>query len=490
MKRFLVIPILALCLIACEKTGGVRTVQADLAPGAAAAIAAADEAFDFSGTGEVSYLTDAGDAGTVSVSRKGAGAMSVSVELGSGASSLWCYTKEAAGGREQEFTVPSRLTKDGSAGAAEPEAMVFCSSTMALSRENSCSGTIVPVTSAVVLDVFDSGGKWVGTKLSSVELQASGKVALTGSIKLNLKDSRMGELWDVSPSVGFDCPSGAVELGTPERPASFGAAVLPCIFTGTITVTGEGLKATLAVEEALTFQAGYVKHIRVDMAEASIEGEVKKHFPTRLGILGDSISTFKGMIPSSHRTYYPSTNAACSDVDAWEKTYWGRLINDYWHCELDVNSAWSGSCVAAGDPTVVRTPFVERCSLFKNPDAIILFGGTNDCQAARKIALGEFDFTSAPDALNKYARFREAYIWVIRTLQANYPEAQIICILGNHIEGEYGNSVKTIAEHFGLPLIDFRGDSKVTVYSELHPNAAGHARMAERIYEETLSLFQ
>ena len=79
---------------------------------------------------------------------------------------------------------------------------------------------------------------------------------------------------------------------------------------------------------------------------------------------------------------------------------------------------------------------------------------------------------------------------MIRTLQAKFPEAQIICILGNHIDGEYGNSVKEIATHFCLPLIDFRGDTQVTVYSELHPNAAGHAHMAERIYNETLHLFQ
>ena len=263
--------------------------------------------------------------------------------------------------------------------------------------------------------------------------------------------------------------------------------VLPSAFKGTVTVECEGgVKATFTVDQ--TLKAGVVNHISLDMANAEVEG--LKHMPTRLGILGDSISTFKGIIPSDHRPYYPSTNAACSDVTSWEKTYWGHLVKDYWKCELDVNSSWSGSCVADGDPTVVRTPFVKRCSLFKNPDVIILFGGTNDCQPARQIALGEFDFNSAPEALNKHARFRESYIWVIKTLQKNYPDAQLICIVGNHIDGEYGNSVKTIAEHFNLPVVDFRGDQKVTVYSELHPNAAGHAYMAEKIYKETLSLFK
>jgi hypothetical protein len=71
-----------------------------------------------------------------------------------------------------------------------------------------------------------------------------------------------------------------------------------------------------------------------------------------------------------------------------------------------------------------------------------------------------------------------------------YPEAQLICIVGNHIEGEYGNSVKAIAEHMRIPYVDFRNDKQVTVYEQLHPNAAGHAHMAKRIYEETLYLFK
>lgn len=56
--------------------------------------------------------------------------------------------------------------------------------------------------------------------------------------------------------------------------------------------------------------------------------------------------------------------------------------------------------------------------------------------------------------------------------------------------GEYGTSVETIAKHYNLPYVDFRGDSKVSIYSGSHPNAAGHAHKAQKIYEETLYLFQ
>ncbi|MBP5719664.1 MAG: hypothetical protein J6W82_01200 [Bacteroidales bacterium] len=497
MRRFVFAALLVPCLMALgsctHETDGGRMVQVTLSAESTVANAAGDLPYDFTDAGEVLYVTDNHVFnGAVTMTREGAGRMSGTFEVAPGTDSkLWCYSvgKEVMrGDPNPAYAIPAELVKENASTSASFDGMVFCTNTIALSKkETSYTGTIKPITSAVVLEIMDSRGKQCGNKFTSVSVAAGGGVSLAGDIKLNLEGGRIGELSNTSSTLSFDCSAGGLTVGTADKPVSLGAVVLPCIFNGTVIVSGEGFKATFTVE-GVTLQAGYVKHIKLDLADAVVEGE--KHMPTRLAIMGDSISTFKGMIPSTHRTYYPTTNAACADVDKWEKTYWGHLINDYWHCELDVNSAWSGSCVAAGDPTVVRTPFVERCSLFKNPDVIILFGGTNDCQTERKIALGEFDYTSAPDKLNKYARFRESYIWVIKTLQANYPEAQIICIVGNHIEGEYGNSVKAIAEHMGIPYVDFRNDKQVTIYDQLHPNAAGHAHMAERIYNETLYLFQ
>ena len=70
-------------------------------------------------------------------------------------------------------------------------------------------------------------------------------------------------------------------------------------------------------------------------------------------------------------------------------------------------------------------------------------------------------------------------------MQTKYPDALIICIIGDYAKGDYGESIKTIADHYGLPCVDFRGDSKVTKCSGSHPNAAGMAHMAARIYAET-----
>ena len=143
----------------------------------------------------------------------------------------------------------------------------------------------------------------------------------------------------------------------------------------------------------------------------------------------------------------------------------------------------------------VRTPFVDksRLDLIKNPDTVILFGGTNDAIETNGIGLGEFSYDVPLAQMNTYKRFRDAYIYVIRYLQEKHPGVQIICIIGTDITGEYGVSVETIAKHYDLPCVDFRKDKasgKVTIFKGSHPDAAGHAYKAKKIYDETLYLFQ
>ena len=219
-------------------------------------------------------------------------------------------------------------------------------------------------------------------------------------------------------------------------------------------------------------------------------------FPKRLAIIGDSISTFEGIIPASHRPYYTNPPAAGCDVTDWTQTYWGRLINDYWHSTLDVNTSWSGSSVASGKEGAERTPFVDdsRLGLLTNPDCVILFGGTNDAIDTNGIGLGEFCYDTPLASIDHNKRFRDAYIYVIKYIQNKFPSAKIICIIGTDITGDYGESVATIATHYNLPIVDFRGEKgvagKVTIYSGSHPDAAGHAYKAQKIYNETLSLFQ
>ena len=490
MRRLLLIPLLLVCC-SCQKQpsdGPVtyRTVQVELGAGNSSANSAGDAAWDYLEEDAVGYVTDAGDAGTASVSREGPARMCGSVQVSSKAASLWCFTP----GAREGVSVPARVTRNDPETAAQVSGMVFCTNAVSVSRGESVRGTVKPLTAAVVLDIVDSRGKWTGASFSSVTMQADGETALAGELSVKLQDIPVSEVKNASSSVSFS--GTGFQVGTVAEPASLGAVVLPCTFTGTVTVEGEGLKAVYTVSQPLSLQAGYVKHIQVDLSRADVEGEAPRHFPRRLGIIGDSISTFEGIIPSDHRKYYPTSGC---DVDSWEKTYWGQLITRYWNCELDMNTSWSGSSVASGKAGSVRTPFVDpdRLNKFKDPDCIILFGGTNDAIVSNEIGQGEFCYDTPLDEVNHYRRFRDAYIYVIRYLLQKFPDVQIICIIGTDVTGDYGTSVETIAKHYNLPCVDFRADKgagKVSIFSGSHPDAAGHAYKARRIYEETLSLFQ
>lgn len=205
------------------------------------------------------------------------------------------------------------------------------------------------------------------------------------------------------------------------------------------------------------------------------EAETKK---LRVGVIGDSISTFKDIIPAGHAYYYPN-----GDVTEWTHTYWALLINEYWDAELDMNCSYSGGCVTPRTGIDPTTDYVTRCEYFTDPDIILLHGGTND--RIQKVGLGALDFTSPLESLDMVGRFREAYIAVIRKMQAKYPDALIICIIGTWVEDDYGHSVKAIAEYFDLPYVDFRGDKEVTAVSGSHPDKAGMAHMAQKIYQTT-----
>ena len=229
------------------------------------------------------------------------------------------------------------------------------------------------------------------------------------------------------------------------------------------------------------FVAGYVKTVPVDLATA----EVSDSPVLRIGVIGDSISSFEGMIPEGYRFYYPKSDC---DVDTWQKTYWGVLITSYWKGELDMNCSYSGGCVAPCPAKALGSDFVSRVRDFVDPDIVLIHGGTNDCIASNGISQGSYDYDSPFGMLDTYCHFRESYIAVIRYIQEHHPDARIIIVLGDHVTGDFAESVVEIADHYALPLVDFRGDANVTKYSGSHPDAAGMAYMARKIYTETLDI--
>ena len=201
----------------------------------------------------------------------------------------------------------------------------------------------------------------------------------------------------------------------------------------------------------------------------------------KVGILGDSISTYEGFIDNSYKSYYPRVEEGVkADVDDWTKTYWGILLNQYWYAELDVNASYSGTCITPR--TGFTTDFMTRAAKFKDPDVIIVNGGTNDYLKGKK-----------GDGVVTPEKFKAAYEDLLAALQKNYPKAQIIMVVCDFVKGDYGDISVATAGKFGVPCVDLRADTKSIgkVYGDKtnpHPNAVGMAFIAEKIYNQTKSI--
>lgn len=265
--------------------------------------------------------------------------------------------------------------------------------------------------------------------------------------------------------------------------------------------------ATVSVEPAAT-DSGY-----------SCSGE-------RVAIIGDSISTFVGFVPTGtgYAAFYTGENCGVSSA---EQTWWGRLLAET-GMVLTKNNSVSGSCVTSGS----RPDRLEASSPLRTgdltdghgnpPDHIIIFMGTNDYALAA--GLGTYDgHGSFP---TDTTTFREAYAVMLSELQKNYPKAKIYCCTLTHtgskskefrevdynqngeLKAEWNDAIRQIATLFNCEIIElascginaanlpyYSGDDAVDedgvsgeglVGRGLHPNAAGH----ELIFEEVLKHFE
>lgn len=210
--------------------------------------------------------------------------------------------------------------------------------------------------------------------------------------------------------------------------------------------------------------------------------------PVRIGIIGDSISTFAGWIPGSYVAYYPNSNSGILQV---EQTYWYRLIYALMpDAVLDRNLAFSATRVAkiGTEDNYDQNDFVTRVDQegFDDPDIVIIHGGTNDRRAStpNHVPLGEYGYDIPVDQLDRTC-FRSSYVAMVRKIMEKHPGVKIVCIIGDTLNTEkyqgLADSIKDIASHYGFPVVSFT--YALESADGVHPNASGAQYMADRIFE-------
>lgn len=222
----------------------------------------------------------------------------------------------------------------------------------------------------------------------------------------------------------------------------------------------------------------------------------------RVGIMGDSISTYDDMLCDPEYLHWYPVNDGKHDpnlgvpgreeyaVDAKEKTWWGRIIYELMDdAELDANSSFGGSRVISHPRTSAidedktkmwDAGMVDRVYDFINPDIIFIHGGTNDSTIGTD-PLGNFDWNTPIRDLDM-SSFRSAYSGMVRKLQEYYEGVQLILIIGPSLTKDYEESIIAVADHFNLPYVNFVGD-EIDMCNGVHPSAVGHRQMADKIFQ-------
>lgn len=212
-------------------------------------------------------------------------------------------------------------------------------------------------------------------------------------------------------------------------------------------------------------------------------------------VLGNSISTYSGYIPSGYANYYTASRIAVEDT-------WWMLLSAKEDLELSVNASWAGSSVANKSGKNVNSYFtsdkrIKELASKGVPNLIIVLGGTNDW-GDNAGYLGDYPTNGNYDLRT----FRGAYSYLVDQLKKRYPTTDIICCSiiprkqsrtqKNNLgvtQKEIDESIKYICKQYHAHFIDMsicgleKDVNKYTI-DGLHPNKDGMKIIADYLYEQ------
>ncbi len=194
----------------------------------------------------------------------------------------------------------------------------------------------------------------------------------------------------------------------------------------------------------------------------------------KISIMGDSYSTFKDYIPEGFSHYYPATDR--NNVYSVNQTWWHLLCNSGKY-ELETNNSWSGSTISRtgwGGYDGSIKPFISSIRMrgLGDPDIILIFGGTND--AWIPAPLGSYKYSGWTN--NDLRNLRPALAYLLSELKQLY-SADIYFILNSDLSEDFDSSVKTICDHYNVPVISLVNIAK----EDNHPNTEGMRVIAGQI---------
>ncbi|MBQ2892384.1 MAG: InlB B-repeat-containing protein [Bacilli bacterium] len=264
-----------------------------------------------------------------------------------------------------------------------------------------------------------------------------------------------------------------------------------------VTITFKGFDGKV-IEEQKVIQGGYLFYPSVEVIEgykfvgwdkevfeanedttinALYEKGTNEYNGKSFGVIGDSISTFLGYIPTGYSHFYPYPTADVCDI---YQTWWMRTINKLGG-SLFLNNSYSGSCVAAGIPSDSQNP--DRLSKFmmngQTPEYIIIFMGSNDLASGINATLFEKAYRKMLDELLK---LNPEFKFILCTLPEN-----LLYKKNEELRIEYNDIIEKISIDYEQKLVDLEKFSLVgNLVDSAHPNKTGMKEMSEYFLNELL----
>ena len=229
-----------------------------------------------------------------------------------------------------------------------------------------------------------------------------------------------------------------------------------------------------------------------------------------ISIMGDSISTFAGYIPTAdgfnleHLARYPQDDLL-TDVN---ETWWMQVITEL-DAKLGINDSWRGATLSGGAPVTTGTTGenaamsnlvrIQNLGANGTPDIILLYGGTNDLAHVSKV--GSFNAATAPTSVDlttaKWDNLADGFVHTLLRMRHYYPNAQIVALLPAVTTSYYSNEklaeanavMAQICQHYGIPYTDLRdcGITTAELPDGIHPNAAGMDYITAAVLDVLLS---
>ena len=230
-----------------------------------------------------------------------------------------------------------------------------------------------------------------------------------------------------------------------------------------------------------------------------VENAVTQLSGKKLSILGDSISTFKGVSNDTNANKTIGNNEVFYTTQmAMDDTWWKQAAGATGMSIL-VNNAWAGSNVATNFGNETKGGCTARAENLHDvndvtPDIIAVYMGINDCGCLTE--LGEFNSVADIWDGTKYVgdteKFATAYATMIHKLTTKYNAAEVFLFtlprnnyfwLGtkeeyNALQDEYNKMIYKIAEVFGCQVVDLATSvgedcTQYLLSDGIHPNAKG-----------------